>query len=67
MASQPSENILPTSVKLEAVLKRRLEKIGIAKNRKLHWLLKEAIQQYIVHIKHAREVSFQLTPAIAVT
>jgi len=40
-------HLIPTSLKLDASLKDRLEKIGVAKQRKLHWLLKEAVQRYV--------------------
>ena len=37
----------PTGVKLEPQLKSRLKELGKLKHRTIHWLMKEAIQQYL--------------------
>ena len=37
----------PVGVKLTPDLKDRLNQIGMAKHRSAHWLMKEAIQQYV--------------------
>lgn len=37
----------PLGVKIPLEMKERLQKIGTAKHRTTHWLMKEAIQQYI--------------------
>lgn len=36
-----------TSVKLEPELKARVQKLALARKRTSHWLMKEAIEQYI--------------------
>ena len=37
----------PTGVKLEPQIKSRLKKLSKLKHRTIHWLMKEAIQQYL--------------------
>ena len=37
----------PTGVKISPELKDRLHKISEAKHRSTHWIMKEAIQQYV--------------------
>jgi len=37
----------PVGVKLPLELKDRLQRISVAKHRSAHWLMKEAIQQYV--------------------
>ena len=36
-----------TSVKLETELKERVQKLALARKRTSHWLMKEAIEQYV--------------------
>ncbi len=36
-----------TSVKLEMELKERVQKLALARKRTSHWLMKEAIEQYV--------------------
>jgi len=36
-----------TSLKLESVLKDRLNRLAAARRRSAHWLMREAIEQYI--------------------
>ncbi len=36
-----------TSVKLEPELKERVQKLALARKRTSHWLMKEAIEQYV--------------------
>lgn len=36
-----------TSLKLDAEIKERMQKLAEARNRSAHWLMREAIQQYI--------------------
>lgn len=38
----------PVAVKLEASLKVRLEQLSEAKDRSTHWLMKQAIEQYVL-------------------
>lgn len=45
---------MATSVKLAPELKRRLDKLAGLRKRSAHWLMKEAIQQY-VEKEEARE------------
>ncbi|WPY01283.1 Putative CopG family transcriptional regulator [Candidatus Trichorickettsia mobilis] len=42
-----ASNIVPVTVKLESNTKQRLEKLGRAKQRSTHWLLQQAVQQYL--------------------
>jgi predicted transcriptional regulator len=46
----------PTGVKLEPSLKTRLKKLGKAKHRTTHWLMKEAIAQYIEREEEAEQL-----------
>ena len=39
--------IHPTGIKLESTVKLKLKKLGKLKDRSMHWLMKEAILQYI--------------------
>lgn len=43
MQAQPK----PVGVKLPAELKERLQRISTEKQRSTHWIMKEAIQQYV--------------------
>lgn len=36
-----------TSLKLDAKIKKRMQKLAGARNRSAHWLMREAIEQYI--------------------
>ncbi|MCK4609296.1 MAG: CopG family transcriptional regulator [Gammaproteobacteria bacterium] len=45
--------IHPTGVKLEATIKARLQKLGKIKHRTIHWLMKEAISNYVEHEEKA--------------
>ena len=47
-------SISSTSVKLEPELKARVQKLALARKRTSHWLMKEAIEQYITR-EEARE------------
>lgn len=38
----------PTGVKLEPELKNRLERLSAIKDRSSHWLMKQAIERYII-------------------
>lgn len=38
----------PTGVKLEPELKSRLERLSAIKDRSSHWLMKQAIERYII-------------------
>ena len=49
MASAPT-----TSLKLEAGLKERLHRLATARRRSSHWLMREAIEQYVER-EEARE------------
>lgn len=40
-------SLTTTSVKLEADVKGRLQKLAEARHRKPHWLMREAINQYV--------------------
>ncbi len=48
----PTQTIHPTGVKLEPTIKIRLKKLSKAKQRTIHWLMKEAITQYLEHEEH---------------
>lgn len=45
----------PTGVKIPPELKDRLHKISVAKHRSTHWIMKEAIQQYVEREESAEE------------
>lgn len=51
-----TKNIHPTGVKLESSIKLRLHKLGESKQRSIHWLMKEAINQYLEHEEHAEKL-----------
>lgn len=42
-----SHNIIPKVVKLDSDVKERLDRLGEAKHRSPHWLMKEAIVRYV--------------------
>ena len=42
-----ASNIEPVTVKLESNTKQRLKKLGQAKQRSTHWMLQQAINQYL--------------------
>jgi predicted transcriptional regulator len=42
-----ASNVVPVTVKRESNTKQRLEKLGKAKQRSTHWLLQQAVQQYL--------------------
>ena len=42
-----ASNIVPVTVKLESNTKQRLEKLGKAKQRSTHWMLQQAVRQYL--------------------
>ena len=44
---QAQTQLKPIGVKISPELKNRLHKISTAKNRSTHWIMKEAIQQYV--------------------
>ena len=48
--------IHPTGVKLESNIKTRLKKLSKLKHRTIHWLMKEAIEQYIEHEEEAEKL-----------
>jgi len=48
--------IHPTGVKLEAGTKTRLKKLSTLKRRTIHWLMKEAIAQYLDHEEQAEKL-----------
>jgi len=48
--------IHPTGVKLEPRIKSRLKKLGKLKDRTMHWLMKEAILQYVEHEEQAENL-----------
>lgn len=43
----------PTGVKLDPELKGRLERLSELKDRSTHWLMKQAIERYIIIEEHA--------------
>ena len=40
---------LPTSIKLDDSLKDRLQRLAEARRRSTHWIMREAIEQYVEH------------------
>ncbi|HEV2214265.1 MAG TPA: CopG family ribbon-helix-helix protein [Terracidiphilus sp.] len=44
MPGQPTT----TSVKLDAALKKRVQKLATTRRRSPHWILREAVEQYVV-------------------
>jgi len=46
----------PTGVKLDLKTKKRLQKLGKMKRRTPHWLMKEAISQYIEREEQAEQL-----------
>jgi predicted transcriptional regulator len=47
-------DLLPVSIKLDAVQREKLKKLAEARDRKPHYLMREAIQQYLER-EEARE------------
>ncbi len=47
-----------TTLKLDAKTKQRLKKLGAARRRSAHWLMKEAVRQYLER-EEAREQMHQ--------
>lgn len=39
----------PTSIKLDDALKRRIQRLAEQRQRSAHWLMREAIEQYVTH------------------
>ncbi len=50
------KSLHPTGVKLEPSIKLRLNKLGESKQRSIHWLMKEAINQYLAHEEQAEQL-----------
>lgn len=48
--------LCPTGVKLETAMKLRLEKLSELKDRSVHWLMKEAIAQYVENEEQAEKL-----------
>ena len=46
----------PTGVKLDINIKKRLQQLGELKHRTPHWLMKEAISQYIAREEKAEQL-----------
>jgi predicted transcriptional regulator len=44
---QAQTQLKPVGVKLSLELKERLQRVGTEKHRSTHWIMKEAIQQYV--------------------
>ena len=40
---------LPTSIKLDDALKGRLQRLAERRRRSTHWIMREAIEQYVEH------------------
>ena len=40
---------LPTSIKLDDTLKGRLQRLAETRRRSTHWIMREAIEQYVEH------------------
>lgn len=40
---------LPTSIKLDEELKGRLQRLAESRRRSTHWIMREAIEQYVEH------------------
>jgi predicted transcriptional regulator len=51
-----SQTVHPTGVKLDPTIKVRLKKLGKLKHRTIHWLMKEAILQYLAHEERAEKL-----------
>lgn len=49
-------HIQPTGVKLEPAVKTRLKNLSKLKHRTMHWLMKEAIKQYVEHEEEAERI-----------
>jgi predicted transcriptional regulator len=53
----------PTGIKIPPELKDRLHKISEAKQRSAHWIMKEAIKQYVEREELAERFKFETTEA----
>lgn len=60
MTTAPSpSSITPTPVKLDPVLKGRLKRLAEARHRAPHWLMREAIAQYVEREEKRQEMHQQ--------
>lgn len=50
-----TQTIKPVGVKLPPELKERIQRIGEIKHRSAHWIMKEAIQQYVEREESAEQ------------
>lgn len=53
----PTNHPIPKVVKLDPDIKDRLERLGKAKHRSAHWLMKEAITRYLVQEEHTEQLN----------
>ena len=59
----PSSPIAPTPVKLDPQLKHRLKRLAEARHRAPHWLMREAIAQYVEREEKRQELHQQAVAA----
>jgi predicted transcriptional regulator len=52
-----NNQLIPKVVKLEADIKNRLERLGVAKHRSAHWLMKEAIVRYLEQEEYTEQLN----------
>ena len=53
----PSSHPIPKVVKLDPAIRDRLERLGEAKHRSPHWLMKEAITRYLEQEEYNEQLS----------
>jgi predicted transcriptional regulator len=53
----PTKHPIPKVVKLDPETKDRLERLGEAKHRSTHWLMKEAIARYLDQEEYSEELN----------
>lgn len=58
-----TQTIKPVGVKLTPELKDRLHRISEAKHRSTHWIMKEAIQQYVEREESAEKFKLETIEA----
>ncbi len=45
--SIPSTTVVPMAVKVDLELRERMKRLGESRHRSTHWMMREAIQQYV--------------------
>ena len=55
----PANQSIPKVVKLDADIRDRLERLGEARQRSPHWLMKEAIKRYLDEEEYEEQLKYE--------